>query len=65
MSALSNWVTWGIVVQAWLMCSAVLRRTFDIGLRSTSPHRVKSGKGATAGRPAGLEVLALLITWRA
>ena len=34
--------------QAWPRCSAVLRRMLLIGLRSTSPHFVKSGSGATA-----------------
>ena len=38
MSALSNCVTCGIAFQAWLRCSAVLRRMPVIGLRSTSPH---------------------------
>ena len=43
MSALSNCVTCGIAFQAWLRCSAVLRRMPVIGLRSTSPHFAKSG----------------------
>ncbi len=43
MSALSNWVTCGIVFHACDRCSAVLRRMPDIGLRSTAPHFEKSG----------------------
>ena len=50
MSALSNCVTCGIGDQAWLRCSAVFRRTPVMGLRSTSPHFVKSGN---AGPPPG------------
>ena len=51
MSARSCWVTCGIVVQATLRCSAVLRRTARIGCRSISPQREKSGSGsAGAGR---------------
>ena len=46
MSARSHCVTCGIVAQAALRCSAVLRRTARIGCRSTSPQRLKSGSAA-------------------
>src|SRR5258706_277103 len=52
MSQTSCWVTWGIVVQATLRCSAVLRRTARIGWRSTSPQREKSGSGSETTPPA-------------
>ncbi len=53
MSALSCCVTCGMAFQACVRCSAVLRRMLLIGLRSTSPHLVKSGsaEGALAGTP--------------
>src|SRR3989338_4760410 len=44
-SVLSNCVTLGIIVQAWLKCSVVLRRILFIGLRSICPHLQKSGSG--------------------
>ena len=50
MSARSCCVTCGIVAQAALRCSAVLRRTARIGWRSISPQRVKSGSGSTRRR---------------
>src|SRR3989442_449813 len=40
-----------MVDQAKLRCSAVLRRILLIGLRSTSPHLVKSGSTAAGGWP--------------
>ena len=46
MSARSCCVTCGIVAQAAVRCSAVLRRTARIGCRSISPQRVKSGSGS-------------------
>ena len=51
MSALSCCVTCGMTFQAWPRCSAVLRRMLLIGLRSTSPHLVKSGSGRRRGAP--------------
>ena len=51
MSARSHCVTCGIVAQAALRCSAVLRRTARIGCRSTLPQRVKSGSGDAATPP--------------
>ena len=48
MSALSNCVTCGIDSQALVRCSAVLRRMPVIGLRSTSPHLLKSGSAGAA-----------------
>src|SRR5688572_32552796 len=54
MSALSNCVTCGIAFHAWLKCSAVLRRMPVIGLRSTSPHLLKSGSdGVVTDREIG------------
>ena len=53
MSALSCWVTCGITRHALPRCSAVLRRMLLIGLRSTSPHFVKSGSGRRARRRRG------------
>src|SRR3989338_4228646 len=59
-SALSNWVTCGIVDQQKLMCSAVFLRMLLIGRRSITPHLLKSGNGlaaapsgAIAARPVG------------
>ena len=52
MSALSCCVTCGMTFQAWPRCSAVLRRMLLIGLRSTSPHLVKSGSARRRGRGA-------------
>ena len=56
MSALSCCVTCGMVFQALDRCSAVFRRMLLIGLRSTSPHLVKSGSddGALAGMPPAM-----------
>ena len=51
MSARSHCVTCGIVAQAALRCSAVLRRTARIGWRSTPPQRVKSGSATPAAAP--------------
>ena len=48
MSALSCWVTWGIVFQASRRCSAVLRRTPRIDTRSIFPHLAKSGSTGSA-----------------
>src|SRR3989338_9062023 len=47
MSALSNCVTWGIVVQQSVMCSAVFLRMLFIGWRSITPHLLKSGNVGT------------------
>src|SRR5262245_21438334 len=43
-SALSNWVTWGMAFQERPTCSAVVLRTFVMGRRSTAPHLEKSGR---------------------
>ena len=48
---MSNWVTCGMVFQAWLRCSDVLRRMLLIGCRSMSPHLLKSGSGMADGAP--------------
>ena len=50
MSAWSYWVTWGIVVQAWVMLRAVISRTWLQRLAPTAPQRAKSGRGAAADR---------------
>ena len=57
MSALSYCVTCGIVLQAWLRCSAVFRRMLLIGWRSTSPHFGKSGSGRAAPCPPAPRVV--------
>ena len=52
MSALSNWVTCGMVAQACARRSAVISRTLVMGWRSTAPHWLKSGSGAAVAGAA-------------
>src|SRR3989338_1484468 len=60
MSALSNCVTWGIVVQQSVMCSAVFLRMLFIGWRSIAPHLLKSGNGLVATPPGAIVVREVL-----